>query len=107
MTLESADTPIPPTDFLADLTTVLIENHYEGLLGLNTIGKHNWAEVSIGQASVVVPTNGENNFNLKDFVDVSFTFDADQSGFRVHGKCGGGGHDHTGKPKPMPEPKQK
>ncbi|KAM0256275.1 hypothetical protein ACHAPA_012225 [Fusarium lateritium] len=93
--------PMPSEAFLADLTTVLAENYCEGLLGLDTIGKHDWVEASIGQASVVVPSNG-NQSNAKDFIDVSFAFDPDRSGFKVHGRCNWGNHTHSRKP-PKPQ----
>lgn len=36
--------------------------------------KHKWAEVGIGQASVVVSKNGDSNSNHKDFVNISSVF---------------------------------
>lgn len=86
----------PSETFLDDLAKVLKENHCEGLVGLDTLHKHDWAEVSIGDASVIVHSNkaGENS----DFVNVSFAFRANNAKAGVHGRCGKGQNKHTSKP---------
>ncbi|CAD6447778.1 e4d5ba55-7e96-4408-bfa6-a455d9d763fb [Sclerotinia trifoliorum] len=90
----SADTPIFPPDFIAELTNVLASNSCEGLFGIDTLGVDDWTELSIGNASVVVPSNGTDREN---YIPVAFAFDEKKAGFRVHGKCGSD-HKHTSKP---------
>ena len=52
--------------------------------------------MSIGTASVVVPSNNDKG-NHDNFIPVALAFDKEKSGFRVHGRCGKD-HKHTTKP---------
>lgn len=85
--------------FTAELTNVLSSVQCEGLFGIDTLGERNTAEFHIGEASVVVPSNGHESGN--DWVEVAFAFDDDTVPFRVHRKCSKG-NTHATKPAPKP-----
>lgn len=57
------------------------------------MSEYDWAEIKIGEASVVVRSNSN---ELDGFIGVSFAF-SDDPEFRMHGKCGRD-HKHTSKP---------
>lgn len=81
-----SDEPREPSDaFLRDLDSVLQEIDCQGSLGIETAGRHDWAEISIGGASVVVRSN---NVPLTGYVPVSFLFDKDELGAETKKVCG-------------------
>jgi hypothetical protein len=88
-------TPVLPPDFIVDLTNILALNDCEGLFGIDTLGGENWTELTISNASVVVPSNGRDREEA--YIPVAFAFDDNTPGFRVHGRCGTD-HKHTSKP---------
>jgi hypothetical protein len=53
--------------------------------------------MSIGDASVVVPSN-DDAYDQGKFIPVAFTFDEEEPKFKTHGKCSKGQHKHTSKP---------
>lgn len=63
---------------------MLKANGCDGLLGIDTICQYDWAETSIGEASVVVRSSGS---RLDGFVAVAFAFKNDEPSYKVHGKC--------------------
>lgn len=65
-----------------------------GLFGIDTLVDRDWAELTIGNSSDVVPSKGGES---EDYIPVSFAFDDKRPGYRVHGKCGTD-HKHTSKP---------
>ncbi|KAK0643283.1 hypothetical protein B0T16DRAFT_391833 [Cercophora newfieldiana] len=81
-------------EFAADLASVLASAGCEGLFGIDTLGHEDWTELKIGNASVVVPSDGSEREGA--YIPVAFAFDK-TPGFRVHGKCGSN-HKHTSKP---------
>ncbi|MCJ1463903.1 hypothetical protein MMC07_002512 [Pseudocyphellaria aurata] len=91
----SVDTPIISPDFIAEFTSILTSNVCEGLFGIDTLVEHDWIELTIGNASVVVPSKGKDR--EEDYIPVAFAFDYKKPGFRVHGKCVKG-HRHTPRP---------
>lgn len=56
--------------------------------------------MSIGDASVVVPSNDSNGYGQDKFISVAFTFDKENPKFTVHGRCKRD-HEHASKPKPV------
>jgi hypothetical protein len=88
--------------FAVELANVLSSVQCEGLFGIDTLGEGNTAEFHIGEASVVVASNGLENEN--DWVEVAFAFDDERVPFRVHRKCHRG-NTHATKPAPKPAPK--
>lgn len=93
----ATNTPTPTPAFLLDFLSVLALNRCDGLFGIDTIAKSAWAEMKIGDASVVVPINNGDSHDQGKFVPVAFAFDEEKPKFRVHGKCGKN-HKHTSKP---------
>ncbi|EFY89303.1 hypothetical protein J3458_018760 [Metarhizium acridum] len=93
-----AATPTPSAAFVQELLSVLASNGCEGLFGIDTLAKNNWSEMKIGDASVVVPSNGSETYNQDKFISVAFAFDKEKPEFKVHGKCGKD-HKHSSKPK--------
>ncbi|KAL2059742.1 hypothetical protein VTL71DRAFT_10234 [Oculimacula yallundae] len=91
----SDETPTVSPNLVADLSEVLAANGCEGLFGIDTLAATNWTELTVGNASVVVPSNG--NDREEDYYPVAFAFDKNTPGFRVHGKCGKD-HKHSSKP---------
>ena len=87
--------PVLDPAFVADFASTVSSIGCEGLFGIDTLGKEDWTEMKIGDASVVVPSNG--NDRADAYIPVSFAFDGYTPGFRVHGKCGKN-HTHTSKP---------
>ena len=85
-----------------DFLSVLASNGCDGLFGIDTIAKDDWCEMSIGEASVVVPCNDSDGYDQDKFIPVAFAFN-EKPKFRVHGKCGKGGHKHSSKPEPKPK----
>jgi hypothetical protein len=79
--------------------SVLALNKCNGLFGIDTNAKGAWTEVSIGNASVVMPSNDSNSYDQDKFIPVAFMFDKENPKFKAHGKCGKGGHKHSSKPK--------
>lgn len=67
------------------------------MFGIDTIAKYDWSEMTIGDASVVVPNNDSDNYDHGKFIPVASAFDKEKPEFRVHGKCGTN-HKHTSKP---------
>jgi hypothetical protein len=55
--------------------------------------------MSIGDASVVVPSNDSDGYDQDKFILVAFTFDEENPKFKVHGRCGKDEHKHSSKPK--------
>ena len=96
-TLTRATTPVPTPSFLSDFLSILTQNGVEGMFGIDTMASGAWSEMSIGDASVVVPSNEDDDCDRVDFIPVAFAFDEEKPKFRVHGKCtekshrGGGG----------------
>lgn len=88
---------VPTAAFLADFLATLLAYGCVGVLGLDTRYKCDWAETKLGEASVVVPSHGT-GYDKEKFIPVSFAFEKDKSGFKVHGKCGKD-HRHSSKPK--------
>lgn len=74
-------------------------NGCDGLFGIDTIAKVAWSEMSIGDASVVVPSNNSDGYNQDNFIPVAFVFDEEKPRFRVHGRCKKD-HEHTKPSKP-------
>ena len=62
--------------------------------GIDTIAAKDWAEATIGNASVVVPCKDEPH---ERYIPVALAFDNQKPSFRVHGRCGSN-HTHTSKP---------
>ena len=91
-------TPAPTPAFVLDFLSVLALNGCDALFGIDTIAKGAWTEMSIGDASVVVPSNDSDAYDQDKFIPVAFTFDEEKSKFKVHGRCGKGEHKHTSKP---------
>jgi len=91
----SDENPTVPPNLVTDLSNVLASNGCEGLFGIDTLAAKNWTELTIGNASVVVPSNGKDRD--EDYIPVAFAFDKNVPGFRVHGRCGSD-HKHTSKP---------
>jgi hypothetical protein len=83
----TAVTPVPTLSFLSDLLSILTSNGLEGLFGIDTVAEGAWSEMSIGQASVVVPSSERDGYDQDKFVPVAFAFDKEEPKFRVHGKC--------------------
>ena len=94
MFLNRVPTPAIDADFGRELASILASNGCEGLFGIDTLGDEDWTELNIGDASVVVPSDGNEG---EDYIPVAFAFDDKTPGFRVHGKCGKD-HKHTSKP---------
>lgn len=92
------DRTISPV-FVADLANVLSSVQCDGLFGIETLSGRNTAEFHIGEASVVVPSNGHES--EKDWVEVAFAFDDDTVPFRVCRRCHKG-NKHGTKPAPKP-----
>ncbi|KDR79793.1 hypothetical protein GALMADRAFT_61902 [Galerina marginata CBS 339.88] len=90
-------TPVLTPAFLFDFLSVLATSGCDGLFGIDTIAKNAWAEMTIGNASVVVPSNGSDTFDGDKFIPVAFAFSEDEPKFKVHGRCGSN-HRHTSKP---------
>ncbi|KAL8755705.1 MAG: hypothetical protein Q9184_004720 [Pyrenodesmia sp. 2 TL-2023] len=90
-----ADIPVIPPHFMAELEHVLTVSDCKGLFGIDTLAEDDWTELTVGNASVVVPSNGKER--EKAYIPVAFAFDERKPGFRVHGKCGKD-HKHTSKP---------
>ena len=84
-------------DFVAEFTNVLASNGCEGLFGIDTLVDNDWTELKIGNASIVVPSNGKDK--EETYIPVAFAFDDQKPGFKIHGKCRVN-HAHTSKPPP-------
>ncbi|KAM3463499.1 hypothetical protein MY5147_009653 [Beauveria neobassiana] len=93
--------PSPPAAFLAEFISVLASNECSGVFGIDTIAKNAWAEIKVGDASVVVPSNESTSYDEDKFIPVAFAFGDDDPKFKVHGKCGKD-HKHTSKPAHLP-----
>ncbi|KAL8833605.1 MAG: hypothetical protein Q9176_007912 [Flavoplaca citrina] len=91
----SVTSPVVPPQFIAELDHILTLSDCKGLFGIDTLAEDDWTELTIGNASVVVPSNGKEMEEM--YIPVAFAFDDRKSGFRVHGKCGMD-HKHTSKP---------
>lgn len=83
--------------FLLDFLSVLASNGCDGLFGIDTIAKASWAEMKIGDASVVVPSNDTDAYDSNQFIPVAFAFNEQKPKFTVHGRCRID-HKHTTKP---------
>lgn len=90
---------VPVDAFVLELLSVLTLNRLGGLFGIDTIAKSAWTEMSIGDASVVVPSNASDSYDHDKFIPVAFTFDEENPKFKIHGKYGKGEHKHSSKPK--------
>jgi hypothetical protein len=86
--------PVPSGDFLSELSNTLAVNDCHGMFGVYTLAEDDWTELSIGNSSVVIPSNGQER---EEYIPVAFAFDDKKPDFRVHGKCGTN-HKHTSKP---------
>ena len=86
-------------EFIEDFVAVLAANNVEGVFGIDTLAKHAWSEMKIGDASVVMPSNDSNDFDKDKFIPVAFAFDNDKPNYRVHGRCNQN-HKHTSRPRP-------
>ncbi|EJP61249.1 3-hydroxybutyryl-CoA dehydratase [Beauveria bassiana ARSEF 2860] len=93
--------PSPPAAFLAEFISVLASNECSGVFGIDTMAKNAWAEIKVGDASVVVPSNESTSYDEDKFIPVAFAFGDDDPKFKVHGKCGKD-HKHTSKPAHLP-----
>lgn len=93
---------MPTAEFLGEFFATLLAYGCVGVLGLDTRYKCNWVETKLGNASVVLPSNGARYDNEK-YISVSFAFEKERTGFIVHGKCKVN-HRHSSKPTPAPEP---
>ena len=62
--LNWAKTPVVSPDFIAELTNVLASNGCEGLFGTDSLVDDNWAKLTIGNVSVIVPSNGKERRSL-------------------------------------------
>ncbi|KAK3373630.1 hypothetical protein B0T24DRAFT_529687, partial [Lasiosphaeria ovina] len=83
--------------FVAEFVSVLLSHGLDKLFGIDTIAKDNWAELKIGDASVVVPDDDKDTVDADGFIQVAFVFEEDKPQFKVHGKCKKD-HKHTTKP---------
>ncbi|KAK0614924.1 3-hydroxybutyryl-CoA dehydratase [Bombardia bombarda] len=92
---DSEDLPLLDPSFAAEVASALSMAGFDGLFGIDTLEKEDWSELKIGNASVVVPSNG--NERADAYIPVAFAFDETSAGFRVHGKCSKQ-HRHTSKP---------
>ncbi|KAI4129746.1 MAG: hypothetical protein LQ341_006532 [Variospora aurantia] len=90
-----ANSPVIPPHFIAELDRVLTLSDCNGLFGIDTLAEADWTELTVGNASVVVPSNG--NERAEAYIPVAFAFNDGKPGFRVHGKCGKD-RKHTSKP---------
>jgi len=85
---------VPALEFMEEFSAALASSGCAGMFGLDTISRNSWAEMTVGNASVVVRSTGDEH---EDFVSVALEFDSEQPRFRVHGKCKSN-HKHTTKP---------
>ncbi|KAI4184372.1 MAG: hypothetical protein LQ346_006128 [Caloplaca aetnensis] len=92
---DRANPAVIPPHFIAELDHVLTLSDCKGLFGIDTLAEDEWSELTVGNASVVVSSNG--NEREEAYIPVAFAFDDRKPGFRVHGKCGKD-HKHTSKP---------
>lgn len=99
-------TPAPTPAFLFDFLSVLALNGCDGLFGIDTLTKGARSEMSIGHASVMVPSNVSDGYDKVKFIPVAFAFDQEMPKFTAHGKCGQAQHKHTSKPAPQPNSKR-
>ena len=80
-------------------------NGFEDLFGIDTMAEGTWAEMSIGNSSVVVPCYKSDGYSQEKFTPVTFAFDEEKPKFRVHGICKKD-HKHTEPTGPKPKPKK-
>ena len=83
--------------FLSEFLSILASNGCDGLFGIDTLAKGAWSEMKIGDASVVVPSHGNDHYDENKFIPVALAFDEEKPMFMVHGKCGRD-HRHTTRP---------
>ncbi|EPE06694.1 3-hydroxybutyryl- dehydratase [Ophiostoma piceae UAMH 11346] len=76
--------PAPGTAFISDLLSVLASNGCTDVFGIDTIAKYAWSEMTIGDSSVVVPSNDSDNYDQDRFIPVAFAFDKDKPAYKVH-----------------------
>ncbi|KAJ6780651.1 hypothetical protein PWT90_01747 [Aphanocladium album] len=84
----------PSGAFMAELATVLRSNGCEDMFGIDTVADSAWSELSVGNASVVVPCSDDSEFDKEEYIPVAFAFQEDKPAFIVHGRCGSD-HKHT------------
>ncbi|KAF9769958.1 hypothetical protein IL306_012538 [Fusarium sp. DS 682] len=84
-------------EFIKDFIAVLASNNVEGLFDIDTLGKDAWTEMTIGDASVAVPSNGSSVYDKDRFIPIAFAFDEDNPQYRVHCRCGSN-RKHSSKP---------
>jgi len=82
-----AVTSVPKDAFLSEFVSILKSNECDSLFGIDTLAKNDWSEMTIGDASVVVPTSNSDSYNREKFIPVAFAFDKENPKFRVHGRC--------------------
>lgn len=92
----SVSTPTPA--FLSDFLEVLAANGCAGVFGIDTLAETDWSELTIGDASVVVPCKTNNEHEANDMlIPVAFEFNDKRPAFKVHGRCKIN-HRHTSTP---------
>ena len=69
---------------MKDFTNVFKAHRCEKLFGIDTLADRDWSKMSVGNASVVLPSSGD-NYDKNAFVPVGFAFNEDKGGFAVHG----------------------
>ncbi|KAJ7126490.1 hypothetical protein C8R46DRAFT_59590 [Mycena filopes] len=89
----------PSAKFGEELATLLADAGCANLFGVDSVAPQDWAEMSVGGASVVVPYNPGISASKadEDYISVSYIFDHREDKVRVHGKCKVD-HKHTSKP---------
>ncbi|KAG5332580.1 hypothetical protein C0989_006821 [Termitomyces sp. Mn162] len=80
---ESTAVPAPTPAFIEDFLTILVANGCIGLFGIDTRAKNGWAEASIGNASVVVPSDKGEAYDKEKFIPVAFAFDEKKPNFKA------------------------
>jgi hypothetical protein len=66
----------------------------EDKFGIDTVADTAWSELTIGDASVVVPCGDDIEHDQDKYIPVAFAFSEDKPSFIVHERCGSD-HKHT------------
>ena len=76
---------LPPlsVSFGAKLRDTLAANDCDGLFVVDTLATNDWPELIVGNASIVVPSNGQKS---EAYIPAAFACD-EKAGFCVHGRC--------------------
>ncbi|KAJ7758527.1 hypothetical protein DFH07DRAFT_1060391 [Mycena maculata] len=93
----------PTEEFIKELVGLLSNAGCDNIFGLDSVCAHDWVEMSIGDASVVIPCVSRLG-NGEDYFPVSYIFDPADTKARVHGGCKKT-HKHTSKPATTTPPK--